>query len=76
MLSFKSLQNIIYSVCDKDKVVDKTTLISDLNLDSISMLDLFNQIDIVFHTEISVDEFIGCKDVNDLLCLIQKKINA
>ena len=44
----KSLQDIIYSVLGNHKALDGSTLISDLEFDSISTLDLFNQIDQLF----------------------------
>jgi acyl carrier protein len=69
-----TLYEIIEGITGKsDLILHDSTILDDLALDSLDRLDLHMKIEDAFDIEIPIEEFIGCKNLGDVLSLVSKK---
>lgn len=69
-LQQNKLIEIVADVCGHDSSVDLSTKLIDLNLDSLDFLELHMMIEDAFSVEISVNKFLSCNTLSDVLELI------
>jgi acyl carrier protein len=62
-----------YSKINKDDI-KSATKISDLKFDSLDFLEFQMAVDDEFGIEISIDDFLECKNINDVIQLVEKYI--
>ena len=51
--------------------IKSTTKISDLKFDSLDFLEFQMAVDDEFEVEISIDDFLECKNINDIAQIIE-----
>lgn len=71
-----STQTKIASLLDKyvkgSITIEPSTLIDDLKLDSFDLLEFQMAIDEAFGVEVSVEDFLECRDIGDLVVLVDQ----
>jgi acyl carrier protein len=72
-LEQNKLIEIVSEVCSLDSPIDMSTKLVDLLLDSLDFLELHMKIEDEFSVEISVNKFLGCNTLNDVLKLISNE---
>jgi|688.fasta_scaffold233219_2 acyl carrier protein len=69
-LEQNKLIEIVSDVCSLDSPIDMSTKLVDLELDSLDFLELHMMIEEAFSVEISVNKFLSCNTLSDVLELI------
>ena len=69
-LQQNKLIEIVADVCGHNSTIDLSTKLIDLNLDSLDFLELHMMIEDAFSVEISVNKFLSCNTLRDVLELI------
>ena len=54
--------------------IKSTTKISDLKFDSLDFLEFQMAVDDEFGVEIAIDDFLECKNINDIIQLVESYI--
>jgi acyl carrier protein len=69
------LIGIVSDVCRLDTAIDLSTKLIDLNLDSLDFLELHMKIEEAFSVKISINKFLICNTLSDVLELIISELN-
>jgi acyl carrier protein len=74
-LQQNKLIEIVSDVYRLDTAIDLSTKLIDLELDSLDFLELHMKIEHAFSVTISVNQFLGCNTLSDVLELIISDLN-
>ena len=62
--------NILSEFIDQSQVINESTKISDIKLDSLDVFEFQMKLDDVFAIEVQVDDFLTCTTILDLSNLV------
>jgi acyl carrier protein len=74
-LQQNKLIEIVSDVYRLDTAIDLSTKLIDLELDSLDFLELHMKIEDAFSVKISINQFLGCNTLSDVLELIISDLN-
>jgi len=69
----KKLEKIISKKTNEK--VQKNSTLKDLGIDSLDVLDLIGDVEDSFKIEVSDDELMNLKNINDIMILVKEKNN-
>ena len=69
----KKLEKIISKRTNEK--INKNSTLKDLGIDSLDVLDLIGEVEDSFNIEVSDDELMNLKNINDIMILLKEKNN-